>query len=80
MQVRFTRHARQRMQQRRITEDEVIDVLETPDEILDGDMGEAIAVQWLLDDELRVVYQERADDSYLVITIFRGKLSEQGSD
>mgnify|MGYP003383036950 CR=1 FL=1 len=80
MQVRFTRHARQRMSRRRITEREVIDALEAPDELNDGDMGETIAVQRLLDDELRVVYQEVDDDSYLVITVFRGKLSEQGSD
>ena len=80
MQVRFTRHARQRMLQRRITDREVIDALEAPDELNDGDMGETIAVQRLLDDELRVVYQEVDDDSYLVITVFRGKLSEQGSD
>jgi hypothetical protein len=80
MQVRFTRHARQRMLRRRITEREVIDALEAPDELNDGDMGETIAVQRLLDDELRVVYQEVDDDSYLVITVLRGKLSEQGSD
>ena len=80
MQVRFARHARQRMLRRRITEREVIDALEAPDEPNDGDMGETIAVQRLLDDELRVVFQEVADDSYLVITVFRGKLSEQGSD
>jgi hypothetical protein len=43
------------MQQRCITEDEVIDVLETPDEMFDGDMGEAIAVQRAPDGELRVV-------------------------
>jgi hypothetical protein len=80
MQVRFTRHARQRMLRRRITEREVIEALEAPDELNDGDMGETIAVQRLLDDELRVVYQEVGDDSYLVITVFRGKLSELGSD
>ena len=79
MQVRFTRHARQRMLQRRITDREVIDALEAPDELNEGDMGETIAVQRLIDDELRVVYQED-DDSCLVITVFRGKLSEQGSD
>lgn len=61
MQVRFTRHARQRMLQRRIAEREVIYVLEAPDELNDGDMGETIAVKRLLDDELRVVYQEDDD-------------------
>ena len=80
MHVRFTRHARQRMMQRHVTEREVIDVLEAPDELVDGDMGETIAVRRLLRDELHVIYEEGADDTCLVITVFRGRMAEQGSD
>ena len=46
MNIRLTRHARLRMRQRRINEDEVADTLGSPDEIVLGDHGEAIAIQY----------------------------------
>lgn len=43
MNVRFTRHARQRMTQRKIKEDAVLETLKDPDDLLMGDSGELIA-------------------------------------
>ncbi|MBE2238945.1 MAG: DUF4258 domain-containing protein [Caldilineaceae bacterium] len=71
MQVRFTRHAHQRMIQRRINERDVLDTLESPDDVIDGDMGETIAVRRLRYDELRVVYEEWADGTCLMFTVIR---------
>lgn len=71
MQVSFTRHARQRMAAREISEDDVIETLVSPDEIRPGDEGEEIAVRRLGNRELRVVYEATSSDQVVVITVMK---------
>jgi len=80
MQIRFTLHAARRMVQRRISEQDVLDTIESPDDIVVGEMGESIAIRRHLRDEIRVVFEEKPDGVYVVITVFRTRISEQGDD
>jgi hypothetical protein len=75
MQVSFTRHARQRMVARGISEDDVLDALVSPDEIRSGDEGEEIAVRRLGNRELRVVYEATSSDQVVVITVMKPRTS-----
>jgi hypothetical protein len=45
MMIRYTGHARGRMSERKITEGQVVETVESPDEILSGDNGESIAIR-----------------------------------
>ena len=74
MNIRITRHAKQRMLQRRIHEDEVSDTLEAPDDILPGDGGEAIAIRRYPFHEVRVVYEENDTNEVVVFTVMRTKI------
>lgn len=58
MNIVYSRHAKQRMAQRKISSEEVIETLETPDNILPGDNGEEIAIKQYGNREVRVVYEE----------------------
>ena len=80
MTVKFTLHAARRMVQRRISEQDVLDTIESPDDIVVGEMGESIAIRRHLRDEIRVVFEEKPDGVYVVITVFRTRISEQGDD
>ena len=80
MQIRFTRHASRRMIQRRISEQDALDTVESPDDVLVGEMGEMIAIRRHLRDEIRVVYEDHPDGVIVVITVIRTRISEQGDD
>ena len=56
---------------RGIREDEVRETLLSPDEIRSGDEGEEIAVRYLANRELRVVFEAFAEDVVVVITAMR---------
>ena len=71
MRIIFTRHARKRMATRRISENDVRETLLSPDEIRTGDAGEEIAVRYLGNRELRVVFEAVAEDQVVVITTMR---------
>ena len=45
MRIVYTHHARQRMAQRKISPEQVVETIELPDEILPGDNGEEIAIK-----------------------------------
>ncbi len=74
MRIRFTDHARRRMQQRKVSEVEVIDCVEGPDELRTGDFGETIAIKSYGNVYLQVVYEEEESGAYVIITVIRSKL------
>jgi len=80
MTVKFTLHASRRMVQRRVSEQVVLDTIDSPDDIVIGEMGESIAIRRQLRDEIRVVYEENPDGVYVVFTVIRTRISEQGDD
>lgn len=73
MNIRYTRHAIRRMQQRRISAKDVIDVVESPDEIDYGEYGETIAVKYYGTRIFKVVYEESDADTYVIITVMSAR-------
>jgi hypothetical protein len=71
VRITFTHHAKQRMIQRKVSADQVAETLETPDELIAGDSGEEIAIKRFGVRELRVVYRETDDGSFLVYTVIK---------
>ncbi len=74
MNIRYTRHARQRMAQRNIRDEQVIETLEAPDEILHGDQLEMIAVRTDGAREIRVVYEEADEDTVIIYTVIQSRI------
>jgi hypothetical protein len=76
MHIVYTRHARQRMIQRKVGPEQVVEAIESPDEILPGDNGEEIAVRRYGIREVRVVYEEIGVDTVVVYTVMKSRVSE----
>lgn len=74
MQVRYTFHARRRMAQRGVRADEVLEALESPDELEQGDSGEMIAISRRDFHQIRVVYAEAEPDLMVVFTVIKVRL------
>ena len=68
MQLTYTAHARKRMEQRRVSEDDIRWVLLDPDEI-DEYNGEAMAMRSGTERILKVVYERLSSDTYKIITV-----------
>lgn len=77
MRIIFTRHALQRMNQRCVTEAQVIYALEWPDEIIPGDRKEEMAIKRFGVRELRVVFEEIEPDAYLIYTVIKPKVERR---
>jgi hypothetical protein len=77
MEVRFTIHARRRMHQYDISEDEVIETLREPDDCEDGHSGRSIAQRRQNEKVLRVIYSEQ-DDIKTVVTTYRAEADRYG--
>jgi hypothetical protein len=77
MRIIFTRHALQRMNERGVTEAQVIDALEWPDEITPGDRNEEMALKRFGVRELRVVFEEIEPDTYLIYTVIKPKVERR---
>ena len=71
MRITFTHHAKQRMIQRKISTDQVVETLESPDELIAGDSGEEIAVKRFGVREVRVVYRETDVEGFVVYTVMK---------
>jgi hypothetical protein len=71
MNIRYTRHARQRMAERKVSEDQVSETVESPDNVAVGDEGEMIALRDFGTHILRVVYSELEAETLLVYTVIR---------
>ena len=74
MEIIYTRHVQQRMAQRKIAAEQVLETLETPDEILPGDNGEEIAIKRFGNREIRVVYEETAPNRIVIYTVMKPKV------
>ncbi|MGY5881759.1 MAG: DUF4258 domain-containing protein [Candidatus Thorarchaeota archaeon] len=66
----FTKHALERMKQRAITRDEIVQVLSQPKERLTDELGHSIAQSYTNGMILRVFFVER-DNNIIVITIYK---------
>lgn len=73
MRLQFTLHARKRMQQRRISEDDVRWVLFEPDDI-ENYNGEAMAIRSGVERMIKVVYELLPGDTYRVITVIAQRI------
>jgi hypothetical protein len=70
VKVEIIDHAWRSMRQRRITEQDVRETLETPDDVQMGDYGRYIAFKSFGNRRIRVVYEEPEPDAYVVVTVF----------
>ena len=77
MRIIFTRHARQRMKKRKVTESQAHETLSNPDEIESGDNDEDIAIRQYGQREVRVVYNEIEEDVYLIYTVIKPRVKRQ---
>jgi hypothetical protein len=77
MRIIYTRHARQRIRQRKVTESQVEETLADPDEIETGDNGGDVAIRRYGGREVRVVYGELEDDTYVVYTVIKPKIQKR---
>ena len=77
MRIIYTRHARLRMKQRNVTEKEVEDTLAAPDEIEAGDNGGDIAIRRYGSREVRIVFGEPEDDTYVVYTVIKPRVKKR---
>lgn len=73
MRIIYTHHARQRMKQRNVEEQEVEETLRDPDELEAGDNGGTIAIRQYEGREVRVVFNEIEEDVYLIYTVMKPK-------
>lgn len=67
MEIVYTRHAKKRMVERKVTPKQVEDTLEWPDEILPGEYDEEIVTKQFLDREIRVICEEDPDRDVTVV-------------
>jgi len=74
MRITSARHAKQRMIQRKVGDDQVTETLASPDELISGESGEEIAVKRFGGREVRIVYRETADGSYLSYTVMKSRV------
>jgi len=74
MRITYTHHARQRMIQRKVSAEQVVETLESPDEVILGDGGEEIAIKRFGAREVRVVYQEVDAESLVIYTVMRPRV------
>lgn len=80
MRIIYTRHAQQRMRQRKVSPKQVEETLEMPDEIIMGDYGEEIAVKQYGTREVRVVYEETETDTFVIFTVINPRISKSGRE
>lgn len=76
MRIIYTHHARLRMAQRKVSEEQVVETLESPDDIVLGDGGEEIAVRRFGVREVRVVYEAVDANDYLIYTVVRQRVRD----
>ncbi len=78
MRIRYTQHARLRMSQRRISEVQVSETLLSPDQLLEGEQGEMIAVKYYGVRELRVVFLDVDEITIKVIAVIKTGIKSNG--
>jgi hypothetical protein len=76
MRIIYTHHARQRMIQRKVSEDQVAETLSSPDELIPGESGEEIVVKRFGAREVRIVYRETDVASILIYTVMKPRIRD----
>ena len=74
MHIVYTNHARQRMKQRKVTEQQVEETLADPDRLESGDNGGDIAIREYDEREVHVVFKETEEESYLIFTVIKPRI------
>ncbi len=69
MRVVFTFHAKRRMAKRKVTPEQVQEVLDWPDDVLPGEESEEIAIKRYGTREIRVVYENTGRDVIVIYTV-----------
>jgi hypothetical protein len=77
VRITYTHHARQRMIHRRVSADQVVEALESPDELIPGDSGEEIAIKRFGAREVRVVYKETDAGRFFVYTVINPRVHDR---
>jgi len=77
MVIIYTRHAKKRMAERRISAEEVRETIEWPDDIIVGDFDEETAIKNYGNQEIRVVYQQPDEQTYVIITVIKSRVPKQ---
>ena len=75
MRIVYTHHAKQRMIQRKVSDEQVAETLESPDELLFGESGEEIAIKRFGIWKVRVVYQETTA-GFVIYTVMKPRIHE----
>ncbi len=75
MQIRYTNHARQRMRERKVSEQQVETTILFAEELLAGEQGEWIAVRVFEARRIQIVYGELDEEIVLVYTVINNRLS-----
>jgi len=78
MRIIYTRHAEQRMKQRKVSPEQVAETLEAPDDVLPGDNGEEIAIRRYGVREVHIVYEEVDVDTVAVYTVMKPRVHIRG--
>ena len=71
MRIRISRHARARMSERGVSEDEVIATLTNPLDIVRGRYGRELFTRHFGPCDYVVVVAERTDEDLIVVTVLR---------
>ena len=64
------------MFQRQVGADQVIETLESPDQLISGESGEVIAVKRFGAREVRVAYTETDADGFLIYTVLKPRVHD----
>ncbi len=73
MKVTLTRHARRQMKWRKIREDEVRSVVETPDSVSDSIKGRENAFKSVEGRLIKVTYRMDGDDAVVITAMVKGE-------
>jgi hypothetical protein len=76
MRITYTRHARERMIQRKVNAAQVAETLESPDALIVGDSGEEIAIKRFGGHKVRVIYQEVEAGSLVIYTVMKPRVHD----
>jgi hypothetical protein len=80
VRIVYTYHAKKRMGQRKVTSEQVEEVLAWPDDTLPGEWNEEIAIKRFGVREVKVVYEEDSDrDVVVVYTVISRRLKGRGN-
>jgi hypothetical protein len=76
MRITYTHHARQRMIQRNVSAEQVVETLDTPDELITGANGEQIAIKRFDAREVHVVYEETGAGNLVIYTVMKPRVHD----